>query len=330
MAVVTRREDARDAPEDDGLPVVRAHDLPKMAAGAKWLVHDIWGQQSVGVIAGSPKCAKSWLGLDIAISVASRTPCLGRFAIDDPGPTMVYLAEDQLPEVRERIDGICAHRRLSFEALDVHVITSAAIRLDLAQDQKRLDVTLARHKPKFLLLDPLVRLHRLDENSSADISALLGFLRELQRRYQMAIALVHHMSKRSRAQLGQALRGSSDLHAFGDDFAYLTRTTGKLHLTLEHRSAAATDPMEVRLVDPAPGGGEAHLEVAGAGGNEPPRSLRDDVLAALAGGGGPVQRADLRARLRVANHKLGDVLLALEKERRVTRSGDGWALARNS
>ena len=110
----------------------------------------------------------------------------------------------------------------------------------------------------------------------------------------------------------------------------LTRTTGKLHLTLEHRSAAATDPMEVRLVDLAPGGGEAHLEVAGAGGNEPPRSLRDDILAALAGGGGPVQRADLRARLRVANHKLGDVLLALEKEGRVIRSGDGWALARNS
>lgn len=319
----------------DGLPVVRAHELPKVEAGAKWLIHDVWGQQSVGVIGGSPKCSKSWLGLDMAISVASHTHCLGRFAVDDPGTSLVYLAEDALPQVRERIAGICAHRSLDLNGLDMHVITAPAVRLDLAEDQRRLEVTVAWLKPKLLLLDPLIRMHRLDENSSADISALLGFLRELQRRHEVAIALVHHMSKRSRAQLGQALRGSSDLHAFGDDFAYLTRTTDKLLLTLEHRSAPAPEPIELRLVDPVHGGGAAHLELVGQGGPGgagavAARSLRDDVLALLAGDAAPVPRADLRSRLRVANHTLGDVLLALEKERRITRSGNGWALTANA
>jgi RecA-family ATPase len=68
-------------------------------------------------------------------------------------------------------------------------------------------------------------LHRLDENSAADISQLLGFLRELQRTHDTAIVLVHHASKKHRAQPGQALRGSSDLHAFGDSNACLWRAS---------------------------------------------------------------------------------------------------------
>ena len=38
------------AANDTELPVVRAYELPTLAAGAKWLVRDIWGQQSVGIL----------------------------------------------------------------------------------------------------------------------------------------------------------------------------------------------------------------------------------------------------------------------------------------
>jgi RecA-family ATPase len=108
-----------------------------------------------------------------------------------PGPTLVYLAEDALPQVRARIAGICSHRGIDLSALDVHVITAPAVRLDQSADQKRLSATLEQLRPKLLLLDPLVRLHRLDENSSADISSLLGYLRELQRRYDVAVVVTH-------------------------------------------------------------------------------------------------------------------------------------------
>ena len=73
----------------------------------------------------------------------------------------------------------------------------------------------------------------------------------------MAIVLVHHMSKRGRTQLGNALRGSSDLFAFGDSYAYLTRAKDRLLLTLEHRSAAAPDPIVSSPLPKGPrGGGE--------------------------------------------------------------------------
>ena len=54
----------------------------------------LWGASSVGVIGGAPKCAKTWLGLDMALSVATGTACLGKYAVPEPGPVLVYLAED--------------------------------------------------------------------------------------------------------------------------------------------------------------------------------------------------------------------------------------------
>ncbi|MBK8999599.1 MAG: AAA family ATPase [Myxococcales bacterium] len=48
-------------------------------------------------------------------------------------------------------------------------------------DQRRLHKTLAALRPRLLVLDPFVRLHRIDENSAAEVSAVLAFLREVQR-----------------------------------------------------------------------------------------------------------------------------------------------------
>ena len=311
----------------DELPVVRAADLRVRDAEHRWLLRDLWGIESVGFVGGAPKCAKTWLGLDMALSVASATPCLGRFAVETPGPALVYLAEDALPQVKERIVGLVTHRGLDLEAIDLHVITAPSVRLDVPKDQLRLDATVARLRPKLLLLDPLVRLHRVDENSSADISALLGFLRELSRRHGVAIVLVHHMSKRSRADPGQALRGSSDLHAWGDDNAYLFRHHDHLRLLCEHRSAPAAPAIDVRLVPNANGVG-AHLEILGEDSASPPGPppLAQQIVAVLAAAATSLPRGALRQRLRVNNLRLGDALQDLEASGRIHRDAAGWSL----
>ena len=228
------------------LPVSRAGELEIRSPDQQWLIRAIWSRCAVGIIGGAPKCCKSWLGLDMAVSVASGSPCLGRFPVEQAGPTLVFLAEDAIPAVRARIEALCTQRRIDIDRLDLHVITASTLRLDLAGDQERLKATLADLQPRLLVLDPLVRLHRLDENSAADISKLLGFIREMQRTFDTAIVLVHHASKKHRAQPGQSLRGSSDLHAFGDSNAYLARRKDRITLTLEHRSAKSINPFEHR------------------------------------------------------------------------------------
>mgnify|MGYP001038869086 CR=1 FL=1 len=315
---------------DQQLPVARVADLESTSLEQRWLIESLWTHEAVGLVGGHPKAMKSWLGLDLAVSIASATPSLDAFAVAEPGPALVYLAEDALPLVRERIAGICDHRGVVLDALPLFVITAPSLRLDLPADQARLTETCAEFCPKLLVLDPLVRLHRADENSSGDISALLGFLRDLQRRFHLAIALVHHMSKRRRADLGQALRGSGDLHAFGDSNAYLVRQRDRqrVTLTLEHRGAPPPPPVELALVSRSDGSA-THLELVADNHDASPDprapSLTDRVLEALRHQQ-PQPRVALRRHLRVSNARLGVVLTQLQSRRRIERTPDGWRL----
>ena len=314
------------------LPVLRAADLDRQVPEARWLVQSIWGRAAVGIVGGPPKSYKSWWGIDMAVSVASATACLRQFPVDDPGPALIYLAEDSLPDVRSRIEAICQSRGLAIEALDLHVITVPGLRLDQQRDRDRLTATLDGLRPRMLLLDPLVRLHRLDENSSLEISGLLGFLRELQRGFDSAVVLVHHAGKKHHAQPGQSLRGSGDLHAWTDSSAYLSWRRHTLVLTVEHRNAPAPEPLGLELIMKADGAA-SHLAILpgelsdnrnGGGGASGGGSLPEAVLDFLKSQQAAVSRKTLREKLRVNNNRLGQVLDALESRRLVHRTAEGW------
>ena len=198
------------APDDDALPVVRAADLDDGDALPRWLVDTLWGRAAVGVLGGAPKSCKSWLALDLAVSVATGTACLGAFDLDDAGPVLLYMAEDAAPVVKARLSGICRARSLELASVPIHVITVPVLRLDRGRDQARLRDAVRRYAPRLLVLDPFVRLHRIDENDAGEVSALLGYLRTLQRQYDVAVLVVHHARKNggAGAQAGQSLRGS--------------------------------------------------------------------------------------------------------------------------
>jgi hypothetical protein len=53
---------------EQALPVVRVGEIESEPSGQRWLVEVLWGASSVGVIGGALKCAKTWLGLDMALS----------------------------------------------------------------------------------------------------------------------------------------------------------------------------------------------------------------------------------------------------------------------
>jgi hypothetical protein len=315
------------SPEGETLPVVRAADLVDANETQRWLVSSLWGRAAVGILGGAPKCCKSWLALDLAVSVASRTPALGRFAIEDPGSVMLYMAEDAAAVVKARLDGLCHHRGLRLKGLPIDVITTPSLRIDRGADQERLARTVWRATPRLLVLDPFVRLHRVDENDAGQVSAVLGYLRSLQRDFDVAVLVVHHARKNGGGgQAGQSLRGSGDLHAWGDSNLYLRRQQGNLALTVEHRAAQAPDPVSLRLVTD---GGDPHLAVADPAGDEPASNANDleqSVVAALAAAGEPLGRTALRDTLRVRNERLGEALALLAIRGAIVRVGDRWAV----
>ena len=200
------------------LPTVRAALLAEPERGVQpWLVEGLWMREAVGIIGGEPKCGKSFLALDLAVAVAAGTPCLRRFPVRQIGPVLLYAAEDAAPIVRRRLEGIAHAAGADLKTLDIHVITVPSLRLDRKKDCQALRATVAHLRPALLVLDPFVRLHAIDENAAGEVAPLLGFLRSLQRDHHTAVALVHHARKGAGHERGgQALRGSSELHAWGD------------------------------------------------------------------------------------------------------------------
>src|SRR5580658_10038410 len=231
------------------LPVQRASELSIDSASlTQWLVQGLWSDQAVGILGGEPKCCKSFLALDLAVSVASGTPCLRRFDVLHTGPVLLFPAEDSLAVVRRRLERICSAADVDFQSLPVEVITAPTIRLDAPKDRERLSNTVQACQPRLLILDPLIRLHRVDENDASQIAGLLSYLRELQRQFQLAVLLVHHARKDSNSSRpGQALRGSSELHGWGDSNLYMRRKGSQLTLSTEHRAAPGQDHIPLQL-----------------------------------------------------------------------------------
>jgi len=320
----------RPPEEEELLPVCRVAELDEPEENTRWLVESLWGRSAVGFLAGRPKLGKTWLGLDLALSVATATPCLDRFEVPDPGDVLVYLAEDHPAALRQRLAGLCSHRGLALDEVPVHVITAPSLRLDLERDRLRLHRTVARIRPRLILLDPLVRLHRRDENHAGDVAELLAFLRQLQRHHDLAVLVVHHMRKSGAGHPGQALRGSGDFHAWTDSALYLKSQRDRLLLTAEHRDAPPPDPIELRLRSRGDGS-QTHLEILDPRDLDPPApalapSLADRLLHLLGSVSQPLTRIELRQRLRVNNQRLGQVLADLDHRHVVARSQQGWSL----
>ena len=312
-------------------PTSPAHQLERRPPERRWLIDALWAAQAVGIVGGEPKCCKSFLALDIALAVASGAPCLRRFPPAQTGRVLLYAAEDALHIVRQRLHGLALAAGVDFATLDIQVITAPSLRLDRAGDQERLRATVEALRPTLLVLDPFVRLHRIDENAAAEVAPMLADLRDLQRHFRCAVLLVHHARKgAAHLRAGQALRGSSELHAWGDSNLYLRRHGPSLRLTIEHRAAAGHDGLGLELR--ACGDALAlHLVDAGDGVDDreaarAPSRLEhvEQVLATLAT---PITRRELRRACHMRDSALGATLGQLLTTGRVVKSAAGYQIA---
>ena len=309
------------------LPVEPAYRLAERSEEHRWLVTGLWSEQAVGIVGGEPKCCKSFLALDLAVAVAAGVPCLRRFAVPRAGRVLLFAAEDALHIVRRRLEGISPAASVALANLDIQVITAPTVRLDLDADRRNLAETVARLQPRLLILDPFVRLHRIDENASGEVAPLLAYLRELQRRHDVAVLVVHHAKKGGGGvRAGQALRGSSEFHAWGDSNLYLRRDGDDLSLSVEHRAAPSMTPITIEL---AQRGTALALEVVDRRdpATPPPSSLDERITATLAGADAALPFAELRACCRVRATTLYERLAVLADTGRVVKTDDGYRLA---
>ncbi len=93
------------AAEVDALPPVQ------------YLIRPLWPADAYGVLGAQDKAGKTWMVVDLAISVASGTPFLGRFPTDAPGPVVLYCGEGGARNIVRRVRAVAASKGIELEAL---------------------------------------------------------------------------------------------------------------------------------------------------------------------------------------------------------------------
>lgn len=288
----------------------------------------------MGIIAAEPKCGKTWLALDVAVSVASGAPCLGEFPVENPGTVLFYNGEDAEHIQGARLTAITQAKNVDIKKLKLDVVIADSIKLDRDTDVQALRDTVAKVKPNLLILDPFVRMHGINENNSAKVAELLAKLRQIQKDFGTAVILVHHAKKPGGrvVRAGQRMRGSGELHAWGDANMYLTKdVAGNVILDVELRIAASQASIPIKLADT--NGGTAFELVKNLTDTEPVAVASENLYAELSGDAETLYEfiKDMRgctvsaafSYTEYSLPRLTDAVCELEKRGLIYRSKDG-------
>ena len=175
----------------------------------------------------------------------------------------------------------------------------------------------------------------IDENVSAQMAALLGYFRTLQRKTGVAIALVHHARKNVSpgAGAGYSLRGSSDLYAWLDSFLYLRKNRDQLTLSAEHRAAPSFGPLALELAGSSSPDAGTYLKVVTAAHGDCSTvadPLPSRILHLLSDSPEPLTVETLRSKLQVRNQRLVEALRQLSSQGKVERLPRGYSIKRSA
>ena len=130
---------------------------------------------------------------------------------------------------------------------------------------------------------------------------------------------------------GQALRGSSEFHAWGDSNLYLRRHGDQLTLTVEHRAAPSIAAVPLRLEIAADvvalSAGERAVPIAEVA-LAAPLTTEQKIEQHLATAAAPISVALLRKLCCTRNATLATALAALVAAGRIRKDAAGYAISR--
>jgi hypothetical protein len=182
-----------------------------------------------GFILGGPSgVGKSWLAFDLALSVANGIPWLGHFPTAQGG--VLYVDEEGSGyHDWERMESLIRTReelgdyQKSTDELRLSVMHGLQLDTERGLTIIRRDVE--RYRPKLVIFDTLVRMHGGVENSNEDMARFFNVANKLKSVYDMAMVFINHVRKPTKEEmgdLGDMLRGASDIRAWPDGVVVAT------------------------------------------------------------------------------------------------------------
>lgn len=184
-----------------------------------WLIESIWVDKSRGLIAGNPGIGKTWLALEMLLSVSTGLRCLNKYKVK-PGAVLLVEEESSTDNLARRIHCMARGRGLEdSDLVDFHHITRQFLKIP--KHEKELIAFIKHHSIQLVVFDSLRRFHGADENSSEKMQPVLDSFGRINIDASCSVILIHHLSKQPnekgpRKPVFERMRGTSDLWAWRD------------------------------------------------------------------------------------------------------------------
>lgn len=188
----------------------------------EWLIETFIHQQEVGVLYGKPNGGKSFVALDWALSIATGTPWLGKYATRQ-GPVL-YLAGEGGPSLQKRVDAWLFAHGMDGASTPVQFHVRPISLLDEEEIEAIQDVLgdtphgegdtygPSRLSPSLIVVDTLSQFMMGGDENGPDMALFVSNLRKLSQDEFTAVLIVHHTNKGGEQERGHtALRGNVDV-----------------------------------------------------------------------------------------------------------------------
>ena len=267
-----------------------------------WVVEPFVPPTSTILLAGHSGVGKTWLSLDLALSIAGGRPWLGRFPVRQ-GPVLVVDEENSELLLRTRLLKLLQSHRLDPKELPLFFLVGQMVNLspekpayarDLLSCEQLLK-TIHQIEPILVIFDSLTRCHRSNENSANEMAAVFANVKHLVDITGTSCLFNHHFRKSGGGsnRSGDRIRGSTDIRAFCDVTLLVDDRGGGCAIT--HDKSRWSEPIPSFNVDFQVGEDAFALSYAGErkinGRQQVVWDHLEKVLAA-----GPLSRKDLLAR----------------------------------
>ena len=176
--------------------------------GVSWMVEDWLPDKSITFLISPPESYKTWILLDLAVSVSSGVPFLGRYRVNDKGPTLIIQQEDSHTGLTDRL-ALIVEQKLGATAnidgdtwqvpcmpdLPIYVHPSRMLRFDNKKVLEELEQQIALIRPKVIMIDPLYSTTAAVDNYMADLANQMMVLKTWRDKYGCSFVLAHHSKK---------------------------------------------------------------------------------------------------------------------------------------
>ena len=218
-----------------------------------WLIQGLW-PSGCGFVAGDSEQGKTWLVLDMALSIAMGIPLLGEFIPKQIGNVLVVEEEQNQTEIIQRLDLLLkGHGKSKNDLKNFYTIIQQGIQLPNSTD--KLIERIQTLECKAVFIDSLSAIHGTDEISNKEMRPILNSISKIHNETGASVIVIHHMSKPQPGTTKNPLfrlRGSSALLAWADTvIAFDPMETGNHMLKFKMRGAPKPNQFElIRTYDP--------------------------------------------------------------------------------